>query len=94
VVGSWGAQVPGVLLCTQFWRDDIYGLFCGVAIGYATLDVILLYFVVTTDFQTYADQAKLRSEAQGDLQIEGVTENQEIEIGKVLDEREADVMGE
>ena len=62
VVGSWGCQVPMVLLCTKLWRNDLYGLYCGVASGYALVDLILLYFIYHTDFHYYSEQAKMRSE--------------------------------
>jgi multidrug resistance protein, MATE family len=34
---SWGGQVPIVLLLTRFWRNDLIGLFSGMAIGYFLL---------------------------------------------------------
>ena len=63
LIGSWGAQVPAVLLFTQLWRNDLYGLFTGVAIGYAVLDCIMIYVAATTDWERYAVEAQLRSEA-------------------------------
>jgi len=50
-----------VLLCTQFWRNDLFGLFCGVASGYAVLDVILLCAVLATDYERYSAEAIARS---------------------------------
>jgi MATE family multidrug resistance protein len=62
VVGSWVAQVPAVLLCTKFYRDDLYGLFMGVTCGYCALDILLLGVVYTTDWEFSAQEAKRRSE--------------------------------
>ena len=70
MIGSWAAQVPMVLLCTQLWRNDLYGLFTGVCLGYGILDCILAYVVFTTDWQQYADEAKLRS-AGGKCDVSG-----------------------
>ena len=63
VVGSWGAQVPAVILCTKFYRDDLYGLFVGVTIGYCVLNMLLLGVVLTTDWEFYSKEANRRSEA-------------------------------
>ena len=62
VVGSWGCQVPMVLLFTRLWRNDLYGLYSGVASGYALVDFILLYYIYHTDLHYYSQQAKMRSE--------------------------------
>ena len=43
-VASWGGQVPAVLLLTKWWRNDLFGLYTGMAIGYAMLAV--LYSVI------------------------------------------------
>ena len=40
LVASWGAQVPAVFLFTTFWRDDLVGLYTGMAVGYAVLVVL------------------------------------------------------
>jgi hypothetical protein len=63
VVGSWVAQVPAVLLCTKYYKNDLYGLFTGVTIGYCALDVLLLGVVYTTDWAYFAQDASRRSEA-------------------------------
>jgi hypothetical protein len=63
-LGSWAAQVPAVLLCTHFYRNDLYGLFTGVTIGYAAVDVMLMWVVVKTDWALYASEAARRSEAK------------------------------
>ena len=64
VVGSWAAQVPAVILCTKFYRNDLYGLFTGVTVGYCALDILLLGVVYTTDWEYYAQEAKRRSEVE------------------------------
>lgn len=66
VVGSWAAQVPAVLLFTQFYRNDLYGLFTGVAVGYSFLDLLLMWVVFTTDWEFYAMEALQRSEVIGE----------------------------
>lgn len=62
VIGSWAAQVPAVILCTSFYRDDLYGLFTGVTLGYCALDVLLLGVVITTKWKFVAEEAQRRSE--------------------------------
>lgn len=39
-VASWGGQVPAVLLLTKYWRDDLVGLYTGMAIGYIMLAIL------------------------------------------------------
>ena len=34
------AQVPAVILCTMYWRDDLIGLYTGMGIGYGVLVVL------------------------------------------------------
>ena len=62
LVASWAAQVPAVLLLTRFWRQDLTGLFSGMAIGYAVLVVLYSYIVFTSDWEKYAKLARGRSE--------------------------------
>ena len=62
LLGSWAGQVPGVVLCTRYWRHDGYGLYVGVSLGYLLLDLLLLVFILRTDWQLYADKAVERSE--------------------------------
>jgi hypothetical protein len=37
---SWLGQVPAVLLLTKYWRDDLVGLYTGMAIGYFSLTIL------------------------------------------------------
>jgi Na+-driven multidrug efflux pump len=39
-IASWFGQVPGVMLMTRYWRNDLVGLYSGMAIGYALLCVL------------------------------------------------------
>jgi Na+-driven multidrug efflux pump len=39
-IGSWFGQVPGVFCMTRYWRDDLVGLYSGMAIGYAFLCIL------------------------------------------------------
>jgi hypothetical protein len=57
------AQVPAVILCTTYWRDDLYGLFTGMAIGYAVLVVLYSFIAFTSDWKKYAELARMRSES-------------------------------
>ena len=43
-IASWGGQVPAVLLLTKYWRNDLVGLYTGMAIGYIILAI--LYSVI------------------------------------------------
>jgi hypothetical protein len=43
-VASWGGQVPGAFLCTKYWRDDLVGLYTGMAAGYFLL--VILYSII------------------------------------------------
>lgn len=63
LIGSWLCQVPAVLLCTQFYRNDLFGLFVGVTIGYCAVDIMLLRVIFTTNWHFYAMEASRRSEA-------------------------------
>jgi len=62
-VASWGAQVPAVILLTRYWRDDLVGLYWGMAIGYCVLVVLYGWIVFLSDWQKYAELARQRSEA-------------------------------
>eukprot|EP00403_Amphidinium_massartii_P021485 CAMPEP_0178389758 /NCGR_PEP_ID=MMETSP0689_2-20121128/10291_1 /TAXON_ID=160604 /ORGANISM="Amphidinium massartii, Strain CS-259" /LENGTH=505 /DNA_ID=CAMNT_0020010237 /DNA_START=4 /DNA_END=1521 /DNA_ORIENTATION=- len=62
LVGSWIGQVPGVLIATRFWRNDLVGLYTGAAAGYALL--VLLYGTITLrlDWNQVVREARERSE--------------------------------
>ena len=64
LVASWGAQVPAVVILTTYWRDDLVGLYWGMAVGYFILCVLYGYIVYTSDWQKYALLARARSEAK------------------------------
>ena len=61
LVGSWVGQVPAVLICTQFWRKDLVGLYTGCAIGYGLTSAILAIFFCTVSFKKAADAAVARA---------------------------------
>ena len=46
-IASWGAQVPAVIICTRYWRDDLLGLYSGMAVGYFALAVLYGYMCFT-----------------------------------------------
>ncbi len=45
-VASWGGQIPAVLLLTRYWRNDLIGLYTGMAIGYFFLTILYSYIVI------------------------------------------------
>jgi Na+-driven multidrug efflux pump len=57
------AQVPAVLFLTTFWRDDLIGLYWGMAIGYFVLLVLYSAIAFTTDWEKYARIAYERAES-------------------------------
>jgi multidrug resistance protein, MATE family len=61
-VASWGAQVPGVVVLTTYWRKDLVGLYWGMAIGYGVLTVLYGWMVFISDWKQYAILARKRSE--------------------------------
>lgn len=64
LAGSWVGQVPCVLLCVNFWRRDLVGLYTGVAAGYLLLGVLLGTAICTIDWEEAAREARERSEAR------------------------------
>jgi multidrug resistance protein, MATE family len=65
-IASWGAQVPGVILLTKYWRNDLIGLYWGMAIGYLVLTILYGWIVMKSDWQKYAMLARQRSEMSDD----------------------------
>lgn len=43
---SWGGQVPAVILLTRYWRNDLFGLYTGMAIGYFILTILYAHIVL------------------------------------------------
>lgn len=66
LIASWGAQVPGVWVLTTYWRNDLFGLYCGMALGYLVLMVLYGYITFTSDWRHQAQLARQRSEAPDD----------------------------
>jgi len=61
-VASWGGQVPAVLLLTKYWRNDLVGIYTGMAIGYFILTILYSVIVLRSDWEKYAELAQERSE--------------------------------
>lgn len=66
LIASWGAQVPGVILLTKYWRNDLIGLYWGMAVGYAVLTILYTWIVMKSDWKHYAILARQRSEMSDD----------------------------
>lgn len=62
-IASWGFQVPGVFICTKYWRNDLVGLYWGMSIGYLAVCVLYGIITFTSDWEKYALLARSRSEA-------------------------------
>jgi len=61
-IASWGGQVPAVLILTKYWRNDLIGLYTGMAIGYFILTILYSLIVLRSDWVKYAEMAQERSE--------------------------------
>ncbi|VEU40530.1 unnamed protein product [Pseudo-nitzschia multistriata] len=61
-VASWGGQVPAVFILTTYWRNDLVGLYTGMAIGYFLLTILYSIIVIRSDWEKYAEIAQRRSE--------------------------------
>ena len=61
-VASWFGQVPGVFFLTKYWRDDLVGLYTGMAIGYVMLTILYSVLAYRSNWRKYADIAVQRSE--------------------------------
>jgi len=62
-IASWAGQVPAVWLCTKYWRNDLTGLYTGMAIGYFLLTILYSLIVLKSDWVKYAEMAQARSES-------------------------------
>ena len=65
VIASWMGQVPGVLLLTKYWRNDLYALYTGIATGYCVLVFLYAHLVLNSDWKKYSELARKRSEVSG-----------------------------
>eukprot|EP00746_Dinoflagellata_sp_MGD_P028243 gnl/MRDRNA2_/MRDRNA2_166769_c0_seq1.p1 gnl/MRDRNA2_/MRDRNA2_166769_c0~~gnl/MRDRNA2_/MRDRNA2_166769_c0_seq1.p1 ORF type:complete len:578 (+),score=83.67 gnl/MRDRNA2_/MRDRNA2_166769_c0_seq1:201-1736(+) len=63
LIGSWVGQVPGVLLCTTLWRNDLVGLYTGASCGYLLLCMLFAWIIGRIDWSREALKALQRSEA-------------------------------
>jgi len=64
LIASWGGQVPGVILLTTYWKNDLYGLYSGMAVGYFVCCVLYAIIAFTSDWKYYAQKAKERAETE------------------------------
>ena len=64
-VASWFGQVPGVYFLTKYWRDDLFGLYWGMAVGYVMLSILYGILAYRSDWHKYAEIAMSRSETTG-----------------------------
>lgn len=62
-LSDFTAQVPAVLFLTTYWRDDLIGLYWGMAIGYLVLVVLYSAIAFTSDWEKFARLAYERSES-------------------------------
>ncbi|KAL7478658.1 hypothetical protein ACHAW6_004409 [Cyclotella cf. meneghiniana] len=63
-IASWLGQVPGVYFLTRFWRNDLYALYTGIAIGYFLLVFLYGAIVYSSDWHMYAELAMERAEVK------------------------------
>lgn len=62
LLGSWLGQVPACVLFSMFWRNDIIGLFWGMATGYALHSLCLLLCLTNIiDWSQCVDEAQARN---------------------------------
>jgi multidrug resistance protein, MATE family len=61
-VASWGAQAPGVILLTSYWRKDLVGLYWGMSFGYTVLAVLYGWMLTRCDWKHFSILARQRSE--------------------------------
>jgi hypothetical protein len=38
-------------VCTKFWRNDLVGLYTGVALGYTVLDILFVISLFSTTWE-------------------------------------------
>jgi MATE family multidrug resistance protein len=62
VFASWLGQVPGVLLLTKYWRNDLFALYSGIAGGYCGLVFLYGGLVLKSDWKKYSEIARKRVE--------------------------------
>eukprot|EP00092_Neocalanus_flemingeri_P022911 GFUD01024839.1.p2 GENE.GFUD01024839.1~~GFUD01024839.1.p2 ORF type:complete len:142 (-),score=27.10 GFUD01024839.1:76-501(-) len=65
LIGSWVGQVPVCFLFSTFWRNDIIGLFWGMAVGYALHAACLaVCLTLIIDWQQCAEEAQARNKSE------------------------------
>jgi Na+-driven multidrug efflux pump len=76
LIGSWVGQVPGVLIAVYI-KKDIISVYYGVSFGYLLLCMLQFYFIFTSDWDHYAQEAIKRVTKQDE---EPLIEKDEIEM--------------
>jgi len=70
LVGLWGISVPLAWVFGFRWPDGGHGLvgvWWGLIAGYLTMTLSMCFFVLRSDWELYANQAKARAEMEGKL---------------------------
>ena len=52
--------MPGVAIAVYFWKKDIVSLYYGSAFGYCLLSSLQLYYIFTSDWEFFAQEALKR----------------------------------
>ena len=67
LAGSWGGQVPAVLLLLRFAGRSLRNVYLGIGLGYALLFVLYLRPLLKADLEEEARRAKVANEAMTPL---------------------------
>jgi Na+-driven multidrug efflux pump len=59
LIGSWIGQVPCVFFAV-YWKKDITSLYIGSTLGYFLLCALQLYYIFTSDWELFAQEALKR----------------------------------
>ncbi|CAK9114145.1 unnamed protein product [Durusdinium trenchii] len=63
LIGSWGGQLPGVLLLFYFFGRTLQNVYLGIGLGYALLFVLYMLPLLRTDMKSAAENAFKENEA-------------------------------
>jgi len=69
LVGSWGGQVPAVLLLFYFSGKTLQNVYLGIGMGYALLFVLYMVPFLQTDMQEAAAKAAAENDATTPLAV-------------------------
>jgi multidrug resistance protein, MATE family len=70
LVASWTAQVPAVIVLTTYWRNDLLGLYYGMAVGYFVLVILYGFIFARSDWENFAIIARRRSEVKSVVHLD------------------------